>query len=257
MLFRSGSGHGWWDRNVTLWVWADGVELTAARDSVLAKVAELVAAAPPTTLASTTTTVAPVVPAAAAPGCTAESATVSVTSARPRPVEFTGTQIGEAAMAALWEYGSTHGPHDFGTVIGAAHNWLGACSYPGIGLGTGSGHGWWDRNVTLWVWADEVNLDVARGAVMDLVSSLVPVGQTEVAATAASSAALLAAALPKVVALPNVEVSSAAPATAPRVSTPATKAASARAVPTEKVTRAPVKQTRRPAKARVRPLATR
>ena len=155
-------------------------------------------------------------------------------------------------MAALWEYGSTHGPHDFGTVIGAAHNWLGACSYPGIGLGTGSGHGWWDRNVTLWVWADEVNLDVARGAVMDLVSSLVPVGQTEVAATAASSATLLAAALPK------VEASPAAPTSAASMSTSAAEALSAaRAVPKKKVTRAPVKQTRRPAKPRVRPLAAR
>lgn len=77
-------------------------------------------------------------------------------------------------MAALWEYAHSHTPHDFGRLIAADQDWLGACRYAGIGLGTGSGYSWHDRNVVLWVWTDAVDMTVARRTIMDLIDSLVP-----------------------------------------------------------------------------------
>ena len=123
---------------------------------------------PPTT----TTTVVPT------SSCTAETSTMLADSAAGRPIWFYGDDIGEARMAALWEYASTHTPHDFGRVIAADQNWFGACKYAGVGLGTGSGYSWHDRNVVLWMWADAVDLSIARQSIMNLVDSLVPPATT-------------------------------------------------------------------------------
>jgi hypothetical protein len=95
-------------------------------------------------------------------------------SATPRTIWIYGEDIGEARMAALWEYAHSHTPHDFGRLIAADQDWLGACRYAGIGLGTGSGYSWHDRNVVLWVWTDAVDMTVARRTIMDLIDSLVP-----------------------------------------------------------------------------------
>jgi len=95
-------------------------------------------------------------------------------SVTPRPIWIYGEDIGEARMAALWAYAHSHTPHDFGRLIAADQYWLGACRYAGIGLGTGSGYSWLDRNVVLWVWADAVDIALARRTVMDLIDSLVP-----------------------------------------------------------------------------------
>lgn len=46
---------------------------------------------------------------------------------------------------------------------------MGNCSYPGIGLGVGSGFDYSTRNVTIWLWQDGVNLDLAREAVYALI----------------------------------------------------------------------------------------
>ena len=99
-------------------------------------------------------------------------------SAAGRPIWFYGDDIGEARMAALWEYASTHNPRDFGRVIGADQNWFGDCKYAGVGLGTGSGYSWHDRNVVLWMWADAVDLATARQSIMNLIDSLVPTTTT-------------------------------------------------------------------------------
>ena len=77
-------------------------------------------------------------------------------------------------MAALWEYAHTHNPRDFGRLIAADQDWFGSCRYAGVGLGTGSGYSWHDRNVVLWMWADAVDLAVARQTIMNLLDSLVP-----------------------------------------------------------------------------------
>ena len=125
----------------------------------------------PTTTTPTTTTTSTVAPAAV---CTADTTTMLADSAAGRPIWFYGDDIGEARMAALWEYASTHNPRDFGRVIGADQNWFGDCKYAGVGLGTGSGYSWHDRNVVLWMWADAVDLVVARQSIMNLIDSLVP-----------------------------------------------------------------------------------
>ena len=131
----------------------------------------------------TTSTTAPVV---AQSVCTAATTTMLADSDAGRPIWFYGDDIGEARMAALWDYASTHNPRDFGRVIGADQNWFGACKYAGVGLGTGSGYSWHDRNVVLWMWADAVDLDVARQSIMNLIDSLVP-PTTTVAAPATTT----------------------------------------------------------------------
>lgn len=122
-----------------------------------------------------TTTTIPVRPMEV---CTAETSTMLADSASARPIWFYGDDIGEAQMTALWDYAGTHNPRDFGRLIGADQNWFGACKYAGVGLGTGSGHSWHDRNVVLWVWADAVDLEVARRTITNLVNSLVPATTT-------------------------------------------------------------------------------
>jgi len=131
----------------------------------------------------TTSTTAPVV---AQSVCTAATTTMLADSDAGRPIWFYGDDIGEARMAALWDYASTHNPRDFGRVIGADQNWFGTCKYAGVGLGTGSGYSWHDRNVVLWMWADAVDLDVARQSIMNLIDSLVP-PTTTVAAPATTT----------------------------------------------------------------------
>jgi len=106
--------------------------------------------------------------------CSAATSTMLSDSVTPRPIWIYGEDIGEARMAALWAYAHSHTPHDFGRLIAADQDWLGACRYAGIGLGTGSGYSWLDRNVVLWVWADAVDIALARRTVMDLIDSLVP-----------------------------------------------------------------------------------
>ena len=151
----------------------------------------------------------------AAAQCASSSSTLLAVSASGRPVWFYGDEIGEPAMAVLWDYASTHGPHDFGRMIGAAHDWFRACRYPGVGLGTGSGYSWHDRNVVLWMWADEVDLAVARQSILDLVAGLMPVAApsvsttvpaptpTPMTTTAAPSVLVSASALPAPVIAPS------------------------------------------------------
>ncbi|MFM9132874.1 MAG: hypothetical protein ACKORY_09235, partial [Actinomycetota bacterium] len=124
-------------------------------------------------------------PAPMAQECTAATSTMLAESSSGRPIWIYGDDIGEARMAALWEYAGTHGPHDFGRVIAADQGWLGGCHHAGIGLGTGSGYSWHDRNVVLWVWTDAVDLEVARRSVMALVDSLLPAAAPVVAPTVA------------------------------------------------------------------------
>lgn len=111
---------------------------------------------------------APVLPAHAA-DCDADSATTLPVSAAGRPIAIYGDDIGEESMALLWDFGMKWNTHDFGKAIAVEQNWFGECKYPGIGLGTGSGWSWHDRNVTLWVWADAVDLAQARATILSLV----------------------------------------------------------------------------------------
>ena len=106
---------------------------------------------------------------ARAADCDAASATLLPVSAAGQPITFYGDDIGEESMVLLWDLGMKWNTHDFGKVIAAGQNWFGECKYPGIGLGTGSGWSWHDRNVTLWIWADGVDLTQAANTIYSLV----------------------------------------------------------------------------------------
>lgn len=99
--------------------------------------------------------------------CSADSALQMTTSSAPQPLAFYGEDIGLPAITELWRIVSdTPHPHRFiGKSIAADQNWFGDCVYPGIGIAAGSGYTWRDKNVTFYVWAEGVDLAVARETV--------------------------------------------------------------------------------------------
>ena len=123
---------------------------------------------------------------ARAADCDAASATLLPVSEAGQPIAFYGDDIGEESMALLWDLGMNWNTHDFGKAIAAEQNWFGECKYPGIGLGTGSGWSWRDRNVTLWIWANGVDLAQAANTIYNLVQ---PATTTTVASTTTTTLA--------------------------------------------------------------------
>ena len=118
--------------------------------------------------------------------CDAASATYLPISDVPQPISFYGGNIGEEPMAVLWDLGMKWNTHDFGKAIAAEQNWFGECKYPGIGLATGSGYSWHDRNVTLWIWADGVDLVQAVSTINSLLQP-VPVTTTSTSTTSTTT----------------------------------------------------------------------
>lgn len=118
--------------------------------------------------------------------CDAASATYLPISDVPQPISFYGDNIGEEPMAVLWDLGMKWNTHDFGKAIAAGQDWFGECKYPGIGLATGSGYSWHDRNVTLWIWADGVDLVQAVSTINSLLQP-VPVTTTSTSTTSTST----------------------------------------------------------------------
>ncbi len=107
-----------------------------------------------------------------ATGCDATSAVMNSSAGVPISLTIMGNQISRAAMHALWSLTTSDDPQKFetlGHVIGAAHDWMGNCTYPGLGIGNGSGYDENTKNVTLWLWEDGVDLDLAREAVYQLI----------------------------------------------------------------------------------------
>jgi hypothetical protein len=102
--------------------------------------------------------------------CKADSATTLPVSLAGKPITIYGDDIGEQSMKLLWDLGMQWNTHDFGKAIASEQNWFGECKYPGIGLGTGSGSSWHDRNVTLWIWADAVDMTQARATILNRVA---------------------------------------------------------------------------------------
>jgi hypothetical protein len=114
-----------------------------------------------------------------ASSCDASMAIQGATSSQPTSLSITGAQISRSAMNTLWGLTTSEDSEKFrtlGHVIGAAHNWMGDCTYPGLGIGNGSGFDEDTKNVTLWLWQNGINLDLAREAVYQLI------GETEGAA---------------------------------------------------------------------------
>lgn len=107
-----------------------------------------------------------------ASACDASTAIRISSASQPTALTITGTDVQRTSMDTLWDLVSGTDDTKFrvlGTAIGAANNWMGNCSYPGIGLGVGSGFDYSTRNVTIWLWQDGVNLDLAREAVYALI----------------------------------------------------------------------------------------
>lgn len=102
--------------------------------------------------------------------CSADDAVMVSNASSPTAVSFTGAELGAPAIHDLWDLTTGENNNKFeilGKVIGAAHHWFGNCTYPGLGIGNGSG---WDietRNITLWAWAAGVDADIARGAMYE------------------------------------------------------------------------------------------
>ncbi len=78
-------------------------------------------------------------------------------------------QVGRDAFLALWN-NFTH--DQAGRLIGQAHNFFGDCSYPGVGMGFGSGNGSMengeysnDASVHWTIWGGGVDVNIARAAV--------------------------------------------------------------------------------------------
>lgn len=107
-----------------------------------------------------------------ASACDASTAVRISSALPPTALSITGADVSRSSMDNLWDLVSGTDDTKFrvlGSAIGAANNWMGNCSYPGIGLGVGSGFDYLTRNVTIWLWQDGVNLDLAREAVYELI----------------------------------------------------------------------------------------
>jgi len=112
---------------------------------------------------------------AKATSCDASVAELAASAQHPTSLTITGTQVSRAAMNTLWTLTTSDDSEKFrtlGHVIGAAHNWMGDCTYPGLGIGNGSGFDEDTKNVTLWFWRDGINLDLAREAVYQLIGEV-------------------------------------------------------------------------------------
>ena len=104
--------------------------------------------------------------------CDASTALRDSSASTPISLTITGTEVQRTSMDNLWAIVSGTDDEKFrvlGTAIGAAQNWMGSCSYPGIGLGVGSGFDVSTRNVTIWMWQNGVDVGLAREAIYALI----------------------------------------------------------------------------------------
>lgn len=90
-------------------------------------------------------------------------------------------QVGSSAFANLLNIGFD----EAGRIIGAAHDWLGDCSYPGIGISAASGSGEMvdgiypnDASVVYAIYGGGVNLTTARSAIYAVISASPEPAQT-------------------------------------------------------------------------------
>jgi hypothetical protein len=114
-----------------------------------------------------------------ATSCDPNASVKAPSSLQPISLSITGTHVKRESMDALWEITTSEDPSKFellGRTIGAAHDWFGNCSYPGMGIGNGSGYDYLSKNVTLWLWHSGINVDLARESIYELI------GETESAA---------------------------------------------------------------------------
>ena len=106
-----------------------------------------------------------------ATACDESNAEMVADAPTPTSIGIYGIDIGHDAMQNLWDIVAAPPPvphNSIGIAIAKDQNWLNDCSYPGIGIGAGSGNNLDDRNVTLWIWAENVDLVRARATVYAL-----------------------------------------------------------------------------------------
>ena len=106
-----------------------------------------------------------------ATACDESKAKMVANATTPTSIGIYGIDIGHPAMQNLWDIVAAPPPvphNSIGIAIAKDQNWSNDCSYPGIGIGAGSGNNLDDRNVTLWIWAENVDLVRARATVYAL-----------------------------------------------------------------------------------------
>ena len=103
---------------------------------------------------------------------------VSPTEAAPSgPVRvyIIDTEVGTQAFERLEAY-SNGGHSTLGRAVSQAQNWLGNCTYAGVGIGVGSGGNGFRPNITLWFYSNRLDATQARATVMSLIgAAAVPV----------------------------------------------------------------------------------
>jgi hypothetical protein len=123
-----------------------------------------------------------------ATACDESNAKMVADAITPTSIGIYGIDIGHDAMQKLWDIVAAPPPvphNSIGIAIAKDQNWSNDCSYPGIGIGAGSGNNLDDRNVTLWIWAVNVDLVRARTTVYALagVAAEAPTTTTSTAPT--------------------------------------------------------------------------
>lgn len=144
-----------------------------------------------------------------ASACDASKATMVADAITPTPISIYGIEIGHPAMQNLWDIVAAPPPvphNSIGLAIAEDQGWLDGCSYPGIGIGAGSGYNMDDRNVTLWIWATNVDLVRARATVYALagVPADAPTTTTTTAPTTTTSATAPPTSAPTITTTTNV-----------------------------------------------------
>jgi hypothetical protein len=93
----------------------------------------------------------------------------------PVRVYIIDTEVGTQAFERLEVY-SNGGHSTLGRAVSQAQNWLGNCTYAGVGIGVGSGGNGYRPNITLWFYSNRLDATQARATVMSLIgAAAVPV----------------------------------------------------------------------------------
>lgn len=100
--------------------------------------------------------------------CDPTRATMLPVSAHSRRIEIFGREVGHQAIQKLWgELTTKQSAHiTFGKIIAADQDWFASCSFPGLGIAVGSGYSLDSRNTIFFVWADEVDMKIARDSII-------------------------------------------------------------------------------------------
>ena len=96
--------------------------------------------------------------------------TQSPSSSSPSSITILDTDIGTAAYQRLLPF-SSGGHRALGLAIAAKFNYFDACEYVGVGIGDGSGGNGYRPNYTIWMWRDDVDTDIARAAIYELIGA--------------------------------------------------------------------------------------